>query len=364
MRRTKETFRKTLGQLAGDYVDGVLEPVDDDPDFSDEPEGMTEPFISFKYRFGDDQQFQAEMREYMADLVTHRNDLVHKLLMRLDLESEEKCNALCAELDKQTEKIRNSVKPFQGVYEGFRKTGAKMASFMASEEGQKAMFPEVEEGIDSSGTINTCEISSFIDRPKLLGTKTALRARRSQLEEPHIQPLSKFVCRLRKRMGPDAAIPFFDPWDGGVDAEVLFLLEAPGPKARNSGFISMNNPDETAKNFFEIILEAGIERKRIVSWNTVPWYIGSGSKIRPATMKDIEEGVEPLGKLLQLLPKLRAIVLVGRKAEKAERHVRRIAPHLNVFISPHPSPLFVNTKPENRGRLLDCWEEVRTFLDG
>jgi len=40
-KRTQETFRKTLGQLAGDYVEGILEPVPDEPDFSKEPENLT-----------------------------------------------------------------------------------------------------------------------------------------------------------------------------------------------------------------------------------------------------------------------------------------------------------------------------------
>jgi uracil-DNA glycosylase len=203
-----------------------------------------------------------------------------------------------------------------------------------------------------------------MDRPKLLGEAEALKMRLSQVGDAHIAPLTDFVCRLRERMGPDTAIPYIDPWDGGVEAEILFLLEAPGPKARNSGFVSMNNPDETAKNFFEISREAGIDRKRIVTWNTVPWYIGSGGKIRPANSADIAAGIESLAELLHLLPKLRAIVLVGGKARKAEDHVRGVAPHLKVFISPHPSPMFVNRKPENRGTLLSGWRAVQTFVEG
>lgn len=201
-----------------------------------------------------------------------------------------------------------------------------------------------------------------MDRPKLLGDTEALELRLSQINDPHMAPLTGFVERLRERMGPDVAIPFIDPWDGGVEAEVLFLLEAPGPKARNSGFVSMNNPDETAKNFFELSRQAGLDRKRTVTWNTVPWYIGSGGKIRPANSSDIASGIESLAELLQLLPKLQAIVLVGGKAQKAEAHVRDLAPHLKVFASPHPSPMFVNRKQENRGVLLRSWQAVEEFL--
>jgi uracil-DNA glycosylase len=203
-----------------------------------------------------------------------------------------------------------------------------------------------------------------MDLPKLLGDKEALELRMSQVDDAHIASLSQFVRRLRERMELHAAIPYIDPWDGGVEAEVLFLLEAPGPKAINSGFVSMNNPDETAKNFFEISREVGIDRKRIAIWNTVPWYIGSGKKIRSANSADIVAGIETLAELLQLLPKLSAIVLVGGKAQKANGHIRSVAPHFKVFTSPHPSPLFVNRKPENRGTLLRCWQAVQSFLEG
>ena len=83
-------------------------------------------------------------------------------------------------------------------------------------------------------------------------------------------PLTEFVEVLRAEHGPDARIADFDPWDGGVDAEVLFLLEAPGPKAIASGFVSRNSPDESARNFHRANAEAGIARERTVTWNIVP----------------------------------------------------------------------------------------------
>jgi len=163
-------------------------------------------------------------------------------------------------------------------------------------------------------------------------------------------------------MGPRAAIPYFDPRDGGIDAELLLLLEAPGPKAVNSGFISRNNPDESAKNIFELFQEARIERKRTVIWNIVPWYIGTGKKIRAATVADITSGMKSLEALLDLLPKLKSILMLGKKAQKAQFLLRGSFPHLTLFFCPHPSPLFVNRLPENRGILLERLKEVRHFL--
>lgn len=203
----------------------------------------------------------------------------------------------------------------------------------------------------------------YKDQPKLLGQPEALASRLEEIEQSHTAPLTEFVRRLRASIGSDASIPFFDPWDGGIYAEVLFLLEAPGPKARNSGFVSRNNPDETAKNFFELLTEAGIPRKRSILWNIVPWYIGTATKIRPANISDISSGIKPLEELLSLLPRLREIVLVGRKAQKAEDYLKRLRPLLIIEKCPHPSPMFINRKVENRQMLLDHLCMVKAKLE-
>lgn len=198
--------------------------------------------------------------------------------------------------------------------------------------------------LDDKNAMNT-------DRPKLLGDAAAVAARLKEIHAPHIAHLTAFVEALRVEAGPGAQVPYFDPWDGGVGATTLFLLEAPGSRAVRSGFVSRNNPDETAKNFYELCIEAGIDRKKTIIWNAVPWYIGDGKKIRAATSKDLVDGLEPLARLLVLLPKLRVVVLVGRKAQKAAAQFDQN--RYTLFICPHPSPMFVNNAPGNRGKILD-----------
>lgn len=200
------------------------------------------------------------------------------------------------------------------------------------------------------------------DGPKLLGDPTAREVRLAQVEEPHVRSLTAFVHNVRRETGPEAKIPYFDPWDGGVKAEVLFLAEAPGPKAVLSGFVSQNNPDESAKNSFQFIHTAGIPRNLIVRWNVVPWYIGSGKKIRAANSLEVRGGSRYLKPLFNLLPNLRAVVLVGKKSQTAEGLISSIRPNLKVFKSPHPSPMFVNRAPENRAKILVVFQEVADFL--
>ncbi|PYK38607.1 MAG: hypothetical protein DME49_07210 [Verrucomicrobia bacterium] len=203
----------------------------------------------------------------------------------------------------------------------------------------------------------------FDGKPKSLGSPVARAARHAELHERHIAPLTAFVDALRVEMGSHYQIPYFDPHDGGIAAEVLYLLEAPGAKAVFSGFISRDNPDETAKNFFQINQQSGIPRKRTITWNIVPWYIGSGSRIRPANSDDVESGLRRLNSLLDLLPKLRAVVLVGQKAQRSSSNIAKLRPGIRLFKSPHPSPLFVNSSSSNREKILTALREVAACLD-
>lgn len=206
-------------------------------------------------------------------------------------------------------------------------------------------------------------MSSFEDEPKLLANPLAKQERLNRLRDPHIEPLTRFIERLRTEMGAGFQIPYFDPLDGGIAARVLYLLEAPGAKAVASNFISRNNPDETAKNFFLLNRDAGIPRRATVTWNIVPWYIGNDQRIRAADRQDIKEGVPVLLQLLDLLPALEVIVLIGAAAQRAEPEIQRLRPNLPIFRCPHCSPLFVNRAPGNRDTILAVLRHVREFLD-
>ena len=199
---------------------------------------------------------------------------------------------------------------------------------------------------------------SEVDAPKSLGSASVREARLAAIEEPHVAPLTAFVRQLRAEMGPSHVIPYFDPLDGGTCASILFLLEAPGPRAIEVGFVSRNNPDETAKNFLLLNHEAGIDRKLTVTWNIVPWYIGSGARIRPARSQDISAGASSLGRLLTLLPSVQTVVLLGGAASRAKGLLQALRPTASVMEMPHPSPMFVNRSAGNRDRLLSALHVV------
>lgn len=215
-----------------------------------------------------------------------------------------------------------------------------------------------------SSSLSNADHHWHADEPKSLGNAAIRELRLTLLSATHIARLTAFVEDLRSRRGVADHIPHFDPLDGGTLAECLFLLEAPGPQAITSGFISRNNPDETAKNFFTFNQNAGLDRRRTVVWNVVPWYVGTGKKIRPVSSEDIRDAEPALRSLLPLLPNLKIVVLVGQKAARAETLLRQLNPTLRIMQIPHPSPLFVNRFPENKDRLKTAFKEVAAVING
>lgn len=177
-----------------------------------------------------------------------------------------------------------------------------------------------------------------------------LREKQERINDQNVLPLNEMVRQISEQTGK--GIPYFDPDDGGVNARVLLLLEAPGPKA--PFFVSCDNDDSTADNLLVLLLEAGLPRREIVIWNVVPFYIGNEmrSKIRAARQSDLDAGRPWVQKLLGLLPRLDTVVLLGRKAQKAELLVRELCGGVRILNGWHPSPLAMNRDPVRRGQLL------------
>ncbi|MGQ0650996.1 MAG: uracil-DNA glycosylase family protein [Betaproteobacteria bacterium] len=97
-------------------------------------------------------------------------------------------------------------------------------------------------------------------------------------------------------------------------------------------------------------------------WSVVPWYVGSGTRIRAATGADLVSGIRPLPRLLALLRNLQVIVLVGKKAEKASPQLDQAK--YRVLTCPHPSPMFVYNRPGKREKIATAFKGVKAVLSG
>ena len=185
-----------------------------------------------------------------------------------------------------------------------------------------------------------------VHRPFALKDPLEVQRRMLLLEEPHQQPLRDYVEALRLESGSAYQIPHFDPLDGGTEARVLFLLEAPGPKVLQTGFISRDNPDLTARNMGELLEGVGLARADTLLWNTVPWYIaGEDGRFRAPNAQDIGQAREGTQRLLTLLPQLEHIVLVGVHAQKSKPWLKTLGRY-TLWMMGHPSPLNFGSRPQ------------------
>lgn len=137
----------------------------------------------------------------------------------------------------------------------------------------------------------------------------------ARLREPHIEPITALVDDF-SRSG-NGFIPYSAPMFGGVRAEVLCVLRDPGPKTRDqsgSGMLCVENDDPTAEMFALCLDAVGLAVDRIITWNAYPWYINS----EPSAVQ-LEQGLVPLKRLIDLLPDLKVVVLMGLAAENSWR---------------------------------------------
>jgi hypothetical protein len=197
------------------------------------------------------------------------------------------------------------------------------------------------------------------DCARSLRSPEAVALRKEMLHEPHMVPLADFVAKLR-RTHPDREFPDFDPLDGGTNADFLFLFEKPGPMTSVSGFISRDNDDPTAEHTFNFMKKAKLPRNRTIIWNVIPGW----NRTRRITAAEHRAGVDSLvDDLIPLLPKLRTIVLVGKKAERARQYLNKR--RFRIFTSAHPSPIVRGLHQDSWRKIPSIWAKAgRTLLEG
>ncbi|SHN14149.1 uracil-DNA glycosylase [Cryptosporangium aurantiacum] len=170
------------------------------------------------------------------------------------------------------------------------------------------------------------------------------RFRRQQEREtyaPHVRAVNEFVDELRAEPGR-GWVPYIAPWHGGTEARVLSVLSDPGKKTRRkggSGFLCIENDDESAKRQAELFAKVGVSPRDITPWNAYPWYIDA-----TPTSEQLLLGIPPLLRLIALMPNLRVVLLQGNTAQDSWDRLVTQEPRLvrerGLVVVPtyHPSP--------------------------
>ncbi len=177
-----------------------------------------------------------------------------------------------------------------------------------------------------------------------------LAAKYARSTEPHVAAINRLAAQIAA--ATDAVVPGADPDGGGVDAQVLLLLETPSRAGGyTTGLISIDNDDTAAANLWRGLDAVGLDRRLVLVWNAVPWYVGSPNKIRSPNPAEITAGLAWLRRLLDLMTDLRVVACFGRAAARA---VLPLRPELNarrltVLEAPHPSQRVYN-RPGGQAR--------------
>lgn len=132
--------------------------------------------------------------------------------------------------------------------------------------------------------------------------------------DAHVAPLNQFIDELG-RLDHAGHPPYIAPMYKGVRCHGLAVLRDPGPKAGGtdgSGFLSIENDDPTAERQHHFMHEAGIDPADVLPWNAYPWYINA----KPTT-RQLRYGTDPLRRVIEMLPDLRAVLLLGSDAAHA-----------------------------------------------
>lgn len=180
-------------------------------------------------------------------------------------------------------------------------------------------------------------------RPRSLRDPEAVAERRILWQTtPSLAPLRDYIDDLSAR---GRVAPALDPTDAMTETRVLFVLEAPGPRAtaaKGSGFISADNNDQTAANMWQVRKETGLVEGSLHA-NIVPWYLGAAS-VKPTPL-ELADGAVQLRYLIDLLPRLDTVVLCGDYARQGwRRYVAGLfdGPGPVVIETHHPSPQSLN----------------------
>lgn len=144
---------------------------------------------------------------------------------------------------------------------------------------------------------------------------------RAGVYAPLVEPINRLVDDLVAD-SDRGWMPYVAPTFGGVDAEILLLLQDPGPGTHEatggSGFLCLENDDPSADLCATCLDDVGVPASSTTAWNAYPWYLPEQAGL---TARHLEVGLEPLHRLLALLPRLQVVLLMGRKAQDSWRRL-------------------------------------------
>ncbi|PRY70497.1 hypothetical protein B0I08_101633 [Glaciihabitans tibetensis] len=143
-------------------------------------------------------------------------------------------------------------------------------------------------------------------------------AQLSQAFAPQVREVNQ-LCDALMAEKPDSTVPYIAPHHNAANARILSLYSNPGPARRPSpqpGFLSGENDDPSAERMSQIYTTVGLSDADVMPWNSYPWNVHESypNGLPPQLVVD---GLGPLKRMLELHPKIRAVVAHGSDAQRS-----------------------------------------------
>ncbi|GLB64901.1 hypothetical protein NCCP2495_27810 [Dietzia sp. NCCP-2495] len=220
-------------------------------------------------------------------------------------------------------------------------------------------------GNDSTPTMELMRLGPFT--PGRNADPAIVAVKRAHVRDLHVAPINAIADAVADAEGiARGLVPYVDPQLGGVEAEVLALLDNPSTKAEagtGSGLLSLENDDGSARRCAGIYNDFGLTPQQVVHWNVAPAPI-SGTKNGRSSAAERARGARWLSELRALLPNLKVVLLMGAMAR--DGWVRSGLSSAGLVIPadvPHPSGKGM-ANPGAPERLYRAMTETMTVLNG
>jgi hypothetical protein len=136
----------------------------------------------------------------------------------------------------------------------------------------------------------------------------------ARVRDPHVAPFADLVDELRAQH-PGRTVPHVAPTSLGVEARLLVVHRspaAPAGVADGEPLLSVEGDDGGSERLHGLLTAAGIDPSLALPWNAVPWSVDPE---QPLSAADAKAGRLVLARVVDLLPRLRVVVLHGREVE-------------------------------------------------
>ncbi|MFI8695980.1 UNVERIFIED_ORG: hypothetical protein EDC92_12448 [Dietzia maris] len=167
----------------------------------------------------------------------------------------------------------------------------------------------------STPTLQLMQRGPFV--PGRNADPAVVAVKHAHLRDEHVAPINALADRVADAEGlKRGLVPYVDPQLAGVEATVLALLDNPSTKAEagtGSGMLSLENNDGTAIRCSSVYNEYGLAPGDVVHWNVAPAPV-AGAKNGESSGSERHRGARWLHELLELLPNLKVVLLMGNNA--------------------------------------------------